>query len=277
MSAAASRGGWSEAAVHWIRHADRIAAMTRPASDALLAALAPAPGLDVLDVASGVGDPALRIAAAVGPRGSVLATDEVAVMLETLAARAAERGLTQVRTRPVAAERLDLEACADRVSCRFGAMFFEDPGRALAAMHRAARPGGRLALVVWGRREANPYFTGGPSVLDAHGVPPDPDAPARTVFAWSEPGALAARVRASGWRHVDEHVHRFTMALPDVPPAGLLDWLREMSRTVRARTGTLDETELARLRGALSIHATPFARDGGLAFPAECYVVTATA
>ena len=277
MSHLETRRNWTEAASHWARHADRIARMTRPATAALLDALALVPGLEVLDVASGVGDPALAIAERVGPAGSVIATDEVPAMLATLAARARTLGLSGVVTRHVPAEDLDLEACVDRVSCRFGAMFFAQPERALAAMRRAARPRARLALVVWGRRERNPYFTEAPAVLDALGVPPDAAPPERTVFEWSEPGALAARVRAAGWGSVRESVHPFTLALPDVGAADLFDFLCDMSRTVRTRVERLDEPWRARLAGAVAQRMAAFEVESGLAFPAEFTLVVAVA
>jgi ubiquinone/menaquinone biosynthesis C-methylase UbiE len=50
-------------------------------------------------------------------------------------------------------EALDLpDASVDVVLCAFGLMYMPDPERALREMRRVLRPGGRLALAVWGER-----------------------------------------------------------------------------------------------------------------------------
>ena len=51
------------------------------------------------------------------------------------------------------AERIELDDdSVDRVLCRFGYMLMADPAAALAETRRVLRPGGRLALAVWGPR-----------------------------------------------------------------------------------------------------------------------------
>jgi SAM-dependent methyltransferase len=44
------------------------------------------------------------------------------------------------------------DAQFDVVLCSLGLMYLPDPGQALREMHRVLRPGGRLALSVWGER-----------------------------------------------------------------------------------------------------------------------------
>ena len=49
------------------------------------------------------------------------------------------------------AEQIELSAdSVDGVLCRFGYMLLTDPAAALAQTRRVLRPGGRLALAVWG-------------------------------------------------------------------------------------------------------------------------------
>jgi SAM-dependent methyltransferase len=51
------------------------------------------------------------------------------------------------------AESLDLpDASVDLVLCALGLMYLPDPGAALREMQRVLRPGGRVALAVWGER-----------------------------------------------------------------------------------------------------------------------------
>jgi ubiquinone/menaquinone biosynthesis C-methylase UbiE len=84
-------------------------------------------GNRVLDVAAGTGDQTIMTAQRVGPTGHVLATDISASMLKLAADAAREAGLTNVETRVMDAESIDLEAGSfDAVICQLGLMLFPD-------------------------------------------------------------------------------------------------------------------------------------------------------
>jgi len=51
----------------------------------------------------------------------------------------------------------DLRGPYDAAFSRFGTMFFNLPGLALRNIRRALRPGGELTMIVWRRREDNPW------------------------------------------------------------------------------------------------------------------------
>ena len=79
--------------------------------------------------------------------------------------RAAELGLDNVTTAVLDIEHIDEpDASYDVVLCREGLMFALDPGQAAREIRRVLRPGGRLALAVWGPRERNPWLG---TVLDS--------------------------------------------------------------------------------------------------------------
>ena len=116
-------------------------------------------GSAVLDVAAGAGGQSLTAARRVGPAGRVLATDISPVILRYAAAAAAAAGLTTVQIRQLDAEQLDVEPAEfDAVISRLGLMYLPDQPRALAGMHRALRPGGRIAAVVFSTPERNSFF-----------------------------------------------------------------------------------------------------------------------
>jgi ubiquinone/menaquinone biosynthesis C-methylase UbiE len=110
----------------------------------LLRAACLAPGMRVLDAATGTGLVAEAALAAVGSTGHVTAADISPAMLE----RARER-LGGVPNASFAVE--DGQALSfpdgsfDAVLCGLGLMFFPDPARGLAEFHRVLRPGGRAA------------------------------------------------------------------------------------------------------------------------------------
>src|SRR5579864_52404 len=104
----------------WYAH---IAHFTRGATEALLAAAQLRPGMRVLDLASGVGDPALSLAAAVGPTGHVVATDLGPGMISLAEDLARTKGLKNIEFSEANAESLPFpDESFDVVTCRFGVM-----------------------------------------------------------------------------------------------------------------------------------------------------------
>src|ERR1700740_653668 len=109
----------------WRKWHSQIAAFTRGATDALVEAAHLRPGQRVLELACGVGDPALSIAAEIAPSGSVTATDLGPGMMSLAEELARKKGLTNIEFREANAESLPFpDASYDRLTCRFGLMFF---------------------------------------------------------------------------------------------------------------------------------------------------------
>jgi ubiquinone/menaquinone biosynthesis C-methylase UbiE len=272
------RAAWERASEHWDRRADHIRQQTAEATAGLLSRLRLQPGQRVLDIAAGTGDPSLRLAELVGPAGHVLATDTAQGMVDALSRRVKERGLTNMSVVHAGAESLDLpEAFCDAACCRFGAMFFADPPRALANIHRAVRRGGRLVLAVWGAPERNPYFSAVAAVLDELGVPDVLNPGGRSVFEYAESGKLAALLAAAGWREVSEDRAPLRMPMRGVAAAELLDKLLEVSGRVADRLANVDEATRQRAREALATRVQPFVRGEDLELPAEVVYLTAVA
>jgi ubiquinone/menaquinone biosynthesis C-methylase UbiE len=102
----------------------------RAATEILLRSARVKPGMQVLDLASGAGDPALTLAEVVGPDGHVTATDLVPDMLLVAEKFARERGLANITFQQADAETLPFpDQAFDAVTCRLGVMFFRTLGR----------------------------------------------------------------------------------------------------------------------------------------------------
>ena len=125
-----------------------------PATQMMLDVAEVRTGSRVLDVAAGTGDQTIMTAQRVGPTGYVLATDISASMLKLAADTAREAGFTNVQTRVMDAENIDLDADSfDAVVCQLGLMLFPDPAKVLRAMRRVVRPGGKVAALVFSTEE----------------------------------------------------------------------------------------------------------------------------
>jgi ubiquinone/menaquinone biosynthesis C-methylase UbiE len=194
----------------WRKWRSHIAHFTRGATDAILEAAQIRPGLYVLDLASGVGDPALYLAAAVGPTGHVTATDLGPGMISLAEEMAQTKCLANIDFQIANAESLPFpNESFDLVTCRFGVMLFPDPVAALKECRRVLRRGGRVALVAWGAKD-QPFFSATAGILMKY-VPmpaPDPDAP--HLFMFGERGRLRRTLEAAGFADAREEVRSIT-------------------------------------------------------------------
>jgi len=190
---------------------EKSAAMGRPVTEALVEYAAPKPGMKILDLASGTGEPAISLAGRVAPDGHVTALDLSGDLLEIAAGRARQRGLTNLSTRQADAHQLPfLDATFDLVTSRFGVMFFDS--RALREAHRVLKSGSRACFLVWGSFE-QPFWA---SMLGiAHKYAGGPlTAPGQNPCRYGTPGSLSAALRDAGFEQVEEETTTLPWSWP---------------------------------------------------------------
>jgi ubiquinone/menaquinone biosynthesis C-methylase UbiE len=126
-------------------------------SNELLARRSYEPGSRVLDIGCGFGDTAQQIAKLVGPSGMAVGVDCAPnfIALCEREAKAADIANASFFVADVQGD--DLRGPYDQVFSRFGTMFFNLPGAALRNIRRAIKPGGELAMIVWRKRDDNPW------------------------------------------------------------------------------------------------------------------------
>ena len=111
------------------------------------------PGQQVLDLAGGTGDLTRLVAQRIGPQGHVVLSDINAAMLANGRARLLDGGITgNVTFARVNAEQLPFrDGTFDLITIAFGLRNVTDKQRALDAMYRALKPGGRLLVLEFSR------------------------------------------------------------------------------------------------------------------------------
>jgi SAM-dependent methyltransferase len=156
-------GMWSAVAPGWAEHAEYADARGAGIAERMLELTAVGPGDRVLELACGPGGLGLAAAA----RGAEVVLSDVAPEMTAIAAERAA-GRPGVTARVLDVEDIDEpDGSYDVVLCREGLMFATDPHRATSEIRRVLRPGGRVAVAVWGPRERNPWLA---LVFDAVGA-----------------------------------------------------------------------------------------------------------
>jgi SAM-dependent methyltransferase len=233
------------------------------------------PAEQVLDVATGPGGVALVAAAAVGPTGSVLATDLASEWAEVVEEAARRAKLSNLSFRAMGAEALDLpDELFDVVFCKLGLMYVPDPVQALREMRRVLRPGGRLGVMVWSSAERVAHHGIVQRALAPFASGHRADRHVPGPLELGEPGLIERYVAAAAFRDILVERHTLEYTYRDAAdfcrrhldssagPGGEL--LRALSREQRTQVQRDVVLQLAAYR-----------REDRLCLPSEAIYVTA--
>jgi ubiquinone/menaquinone biosynthesis C-methylase UbiE len=262
----ASQAIWEEMAPGWERWRAQLEDAVAPVREWMIRELAPRPGDTVLELSAGAGETGFAAAAIVGERGRLISTDFSRHMVEVARRRGAELGLRNADYRVMDAERIELDDdSVDGVLCRFGYMLMADPAAALSETRRVLRPGGRLALSVWGAPERNPWASIGGRLLveRGHMPPPEPDAPG--IFAMASEERTRALLEGAGFTTVRTEEVPVRFAFRDVDD--YVSWATNTAGALAMVIRGLSDDERETIKGQLVDAFSPFAADGGYEFP----------
>jgi ubiquinone/menaquinone biosynthesis C-methylase UbiE len=203
--------------------------MGRDVTEALVEYARPKPGMKILDLASGTGEPAISLAARVGSEGHVTALDLSSDLLQIATERAQQRGLNNFSTQQADAQQLPFaDQSFDLVTSRFGVMFFQDCEKAFREVHRVLKPGARTCFLAWGSFE-QPYWSSMIGVVLKHVGGPAIEPGGADPFRFAQPGSLLSVLQNAGFAKVEEE----TKSLPWTWP-GTAEEVWEQARAVAA-------------------------------------------
>lgn len=114
-------------------------------------------GARVLDIGCGFGDSTLQIAAQIGPSGKAVGVDCAQNFIRAAESDAKATHCANASFFVADVQGEDLRGPYDHLFARFGTMFFNLPGAALRNMRKALKPGGDMTMIVWRKREDNPW------------------------------------------------------------------------------------------------------------------------
>lgn len=246
----------------WERRRAQIEEVAGPVREWMIRTLAPRPGDTVLELAAGAGDTGFEAAALVGERGRLISTDFSPAMVEAARRRGAELGLRNADYRVMDAERIELDSdSVDGVLCRYGYMLMPDAAAALAETRRVLRPGGRVALAVWGVPERNPFFAmiGMNLVQRGKIPPPEPEAPG--IFSMASEERTTGLLEGAGFSEVrtEEVPARFSFAEVDE----YMSFVGDTAGPIALALRELSEEERESIKAQVEEAFAPFATDRG--------------
>jgi ubiquinone/menaquinone biosynthesis C-methylase UbiE len=195
--------GRANASQKWRRQS---AVMGNDMTQAIVAAARVKPGMRVLDIACGTGEPAISLAALLAGDGEVVGADISPAPLKIAEERASQRGLSNATFQQADAHELPFpDNSFDCITSRLGIMFFSDLPRALSEMRRVLKPEARVILLVWGPMD-QPYFH--TTIGTVLRMLPNAVMPAsgRKMFALAEEDKLTQALRQVGFSQAKEEL-----------------------------------------------------------------------
>jgi SAM-dependent methyltransferase len=266
---------WEAMAPGWGRWRAQLADAMTPVREWLIGKLAPQPGQTVLELGAGTGETGFEAARFIGEDGRLVSTDFSSEMVEVARRRGTELGLANVDYRVIDAERIEFDSgSVDGVLCQSTFMLVADPAAALAETRRVLRPGGRLALSVWGAPERNPWASIGGMILVERGHMPAPEPEAPGVFSMASEERARTLLDGAGFTSVrtEEVPVRFAFRDLDDYEQWVIDVAGPFAMVVRG----LPEDERDVLRARLREAFVPFATDGGYELPGAALCAVAS-
>jgi SAM-dependent methyltransferase len=264
---------WSSVSPEWDRCRDFVEQMKADLTPRLLAALDLRPGQRAVELGAGTGELAARIAAAVAPGGSVVASDLAPGMVNLLKARL--DGLDGVEVAEIDARDIPLPAAGvDAVAFRMGLMLVPDPSVAVREIERVLRPGGRVAAAVWAAPQHNPWLSTLGMAAMMHGVvqggpPVGPGMP----FSLADPEMLGGLFRTAAFDDVSVDEVDGVAVYADVDE--YMSTAGALAPPLAAALRSAGTDDLARVRASAGEALERFRGPGGLRVPSRALLATA--
>jgi len=205
---AQQRQGWDSVAEGWKKWWKPIEQSAQVVSDKLVDLAQIRQGHKVLDIGTGIGEPAVTAARQVGPNGKVIAIDISPQMLAIAKERAKDNGLDKIiEFREADAESFSSPTTNfDAIISRWGLMFLPNLSNALTSMRQALVPDGRIAAAVWSTPQKVPFLSLaiGTAMKEVAASPPPPGTPG--PFTLADTNMLQDKFKQAGFRDVTVHI-----------------------------------------------------------------------
>jgi ubiquinone/menaquinone biosynthesis C-methylase UbiE len=235
------------------------------------------PGERVLDVACGFGDTSLDLARQVGSGGRVVAIDCCKAFLDIGRAAATRQDVHNIDWLEGDAETQDFGTPFDCWFARFGTMFFSNPVWALRHLRQQLRSGGRMHMIVWRKREHNPWAALPRSVVLRFLPEPEPaDSCGPGPFSMASQETVTQQLTSAGYTDiVFEQVDAPIMVGRNIDDAIDFQLAIGPSGEIVREAGELAVQKQGEIRAALTAALSPYLTKEGVMLPSSSWSVRA--
>ena len=198
------RQSWDSVAPGWKTWWEPIEKGAQALSSRLVQLAEIKPGYRVLDIATGIGEPAMTAAKIVGSSGHIIATDISARMLAIAKERAAALGLQNITEfKESDAENIDFpDSFFDAALCRWGLMLLPNLDAALSKIHTSIISGRRFAAAVWSTPHKVPIISLASNIISEQLQTPMPQKGIPNPFSLADANKLEISLIKAGFRDV---------------------------------------------------------------------------
>jgi ubiquinone/menaquinone biosynthesis C-methylase UbiE len=205
--------------------------LTAPLSERMLDLAGIGPGMRVLDLATGRGEPALRAAQRVAPHGVVVGLELDDAVLEIARGKARQSGISNLDLRSAdATVPQEVPSSFHAVTVRWGLMYMSSPVAALVNAHKALLPTGVLVAALLAEPERVPYYTLPRRLLERYRPLPGIDLEAPGPFRYADLPRITRDFAEAGFSldHIEEMDVTVFEAETD---AEMIAWVRAIGLT----------------------------------------------
>ena len=184
----------------WRDHVDGLEATLAPVNDALCEALSLNGAARIADIGCGGGAFARHLAETMPAGLAITGIDISSDLVEAATARAPSPNL-QFRCLDAQSERWTGERF-DRLTSRFGVMFFDDEEAAFVNLKSWLAPGGRFAFAVWADLQSNPWMGVVRDVANEFIDVPQPTTNAPDPFRYADVDRFITLLQRGGFSNI---------------------------------------------------------------------------
>jgi ubiquinone/menaquinone biosynthesis C-methylase UbiE len=267
---------WNSAAAGWQKWWKTIERGTEKVSKQLIALAEIKSGSRVLDIATGIGEPAITAASQMGKTGNILAIDISPQMLSIAKQRAISLGLQNViEFKEGDMETIDLSSTTfDAVLCRFGLMFLPELKVGLSKIYQSLIEGGHFAAAVWASPAQDNLIAKTMNIImkETNSKPPPPGTPG--PFSLSDEATLRNSFVTTGFK--DLTTERMEVIFDFNSPDDYTSWATETAGPLLKMLATQTSERKKEILRAVTEETKKYVynKAGGVRFKIEAILIS---
>ncbi len=267
------RQEWDKVAAGWQQWWPLFEKGAQPLSERLVSLANIQPEHHVLDVATGVGEPALTAVKQLNSSDQITAIDQSSQMLAIAKDRFEALGFQQPNLVEMDAEQLNFsQSQFNAILSRFGLMFLPNLDDALVKMHQMLAPQGRLVTAVWDVPSKVPMLSLPMRVVRQHLELPPPPAGVPNPFNLANVSSFEDRLRKIGF--TDIYSERMTLTWEFESADEFVNMTRDLAAPVTALLANCSSEQKATIWNGIADAVMQYADENGRIFvPSEAICV----